>query len=86
MSTRVSAHRNRSVPAAHGRSSALDVTEVTQSLPEGLQQVGTTDRVIPQQAYSSDLGRLLRLGGERRCEEAASCRHKEHPSVDHSIT
>jgi hypothetical protein len=32
--------------------------------------VDTSDRVVPQQAYSSDLGRLLRLGGERRGEEA----------------
>ena len=50
---------------------ALDVTEITQSLEEGLSQVGDSGRVAPQEAYSRDLGRLLRLGGERRGEEAA---------------
>ena len=44
---------------------ALDVTEVTQSLEEGLLQVGTSGQVGRQVAYSSDLGRLLGLGGER---------------------
>ncbi len=48
---------------------ALDVTEVTQSLAEGLLQVGASGQVARQVAYSSDLGRLLRLGGERRGEE-----------------
>ena len=48
---------------------ALDVTEVTQSLTEGLVQVGVSGQVGRQVAYSSDLGRLLRLGGERRGEE-----------------
>ena len=38
---------------------ALDVTEVTQSLTEGLLQVGTSGQVARQVAYSSDLGRLL---------------------------
>ncbi|MGH7418437.1 MAG: hypothetical protein ACREKB_11735 [Candidatus Rokuibacteriota bacterium] len=44
---------------------ALDVTEVTQSLEEGLSQVGSSGPVDPQPAYSSDLGRLLGLGGNR---------------------
>jgi hypothetical protein len=48
----------------------LDVTEVTQSLAEGLPQVGASGHVERQEAYSSDLGRLLGLGGERRGEEA----------------
>ena len=48
---------------------ALDVTEVTQSLEEGLSQVGIRGQVDRQEAYSSDLGRLLGLGGERCCAE-----------------
>ncbi len=51
---------------------ALDVTEVTQSLTEGLSQVGASGQVARQVAYSSDLGRLLGLGGDRRGEEADS--------------
>ncbi len=50
---------------------ALYVPEVTQSLTEGLWQVGTTGQAARQEAYSSDLGRLLGLGDERRGEEAA---------------
>src|SRR5712691_12584158 len=50
---------------------ALDVTEVTQSLTEGLVQVGASGQVGPQPAYSSDLGRLLGLNGEGRGEKAA---------------
>ncbi|MGH7356544.1 MAG: hypothetical protein ACRELS_18450, partial [Candidatus Rokuibacteriota bacterium] len=49
---------------------ALDVAEVTQSLKEGLARAGVTGQVKRQVAYSSDLGRLLRLGGGRRGEEA----------------
>src|SRR4029450_9058463 len=51
---------------------ALDVTEVTQSLKEGLSQVGKSGQVARQEAYASDLDRLLRLDGERRGEEAPS--------------
>jgi hypothetical protein len=51
----------------------LDVTEVTQSLEEGLVLVGGNGRAVRRQvAYSSDLGRLLRPGGERRGEEATT--------------
>jgi hypothetical protein len=49
---------------------ALDVTEVTQSLEKGLSQVGGSGPVERQEAYSSDLGRLL--GGKWRGEKAAS--------------
>src|SRR5262249_20757532 len=49
---------------------ALDVTEVMQSLTEGLWKLGTTGQVARQIAYPSDLGRLLRLDGERRGEDA----------------
>ena len=65
---------------------ALDVTEVTQSLEEGLLQVGISGQVGRQVADSSDLGRLLRLGGERRGEEAASQSRQERAPVHHSIT
>jgi hypothetical protein len=47
----------------------LDVPEVTQSLTEGLWQVGTSGQAARQVAYSSDLARLLRLDGDRRGEE-----------------
>ena len=43
----------------------LDVPEVTQSLTEGLSQVGVSGQVALQVAYSSDLGRLLGLGRNR---------------------
>jgi hypothetical protein len=57
----------------------------TQSLEEGLYHVGTSGQVVRQQAYSSDLACLLRLGGERRGEERGST-SKEGPAVHHSIT
>jgi hypothetical protein len=39
----------------------FDVTEVTQSLEEGLSVAGVRRQVARQVAYPSDLGRLLRL-------------------------
>jgi hypothetical protein len=60
---------------------ALDVTEVTQSLAEGLSD-GGRGRAAPKYAYASDLGRLLRLTGERRGEEAGDCR-EEDPAFHH---
>ena len=62
---------------------ALDVTEVTQSLEEGLSQVGTIGRVVPQPAYSSDLDRLLGLGGERRSKESRTRASEERAPVYH---
>ena len=59
---------------------ALDVTEVTQSLEEGLWRMEITSRTNCQPAYSSDLGRLLRLNRERRGEEAACERANETPA------
>jgi hypothetical protein len=66
---------------------ALDVTEVTQSLAEGLYHVGASGQVARKKAYSRDLGRLLSLAGERRGEEATrqgadECAsvHKEPPA------
>jgi hypothetical protein len=63
---------------------ALDVPEVTQSLTEGLLQVAVRDHVERQGAYSSDLGRLLPLGSERRGEEHRACASKERATVYHS--
>jgi hypothetical protein len=62
---------------------ALDVTEVTQSLTEGLWQVGGSGQVGRQVAYSSDLGRLLCFGGERRGEEHRTRASEERATVDH---
>jgi hypothetical protein len=53
-------------------SAALDVAEVTQSLEEGLPQLGNCGHVDRQVAYSSDLRRRLGSDGERRGEEAAA--------------
>jgi hypothetical protein len=53
-----------------------------QSLKECLSQVGVTGRVVPQPAYSSDLGRLLCLANERRGQEADS-RHEEGSAIHH---
>ncbi len=44
---------------------ALDITEVTEPLAEGLWEVRISCQVGRQVAYSSDLGRLLRLGRQR---------------------
>ena len=61
----------------------LDVPEVTESLKEGLLHVETSRQVGSQVAYSSDLGRLLGLGSERRRHEAdeesdGECRANDH--------
>ena len=61
----------------------LDVTEVTQSLTEGLAQVGGSGQVGRQVAYASDLGRLLGLGSERRGEEAQSEDSDDCDTSDH---
>ena len=60
----------------------FDVTEVPQSLTEGLGRVGGSGQVDHrQEADSRDRGRLLRLHGERRGQEADS-RHDERPAVN----
>src|SRR5882724_3069052 len=64
---------------------ALDVTEVTQSLKEGLSLLRVSGQVSRQVAYSSDLGRLLRLGGERRGEEAASNHCHKRSALHHWV-
>jgi hypothetical protein len=61
---------------------ARDVTEVTQSLKEGLVQVGDSGQVGRQPAYSSDLGRLLGLGAERNGEHRTGA-SKERATVHH---
>jgi hypothetical protein len=58
---------------------ALDVTEITQSLEEGL-------AVGPQDAYSSDLSRLLRPGSEWGCDGPGQRGHQEAAAVHYSMT
>ena len=65
---------------------ALDVAEVTQSVTEGLWQVGRSGQVGPQVAYSSDLGRLLSIGGERRGENTATESREECAPMLYWIT
>ena len=62
---------------------ALDVAEVTQSLKEGLSQ-GVSGQATRQEAYSRDLGCLLRLDRERRGQHRR--RPVEEPASVHSIT
>src|SRR5262249_33243739 len=65
---------------------ALDVTEVTQSLTEGLARLGISGQVLPQVAYSSDLGRLLGVRGDRppnrraaeKCDELSRLTRPPH--------
>src|SRR6266700_5376439 len=61
----------------------FDVTEVTQSLEEGLSVAGVRRQVARQVAYPSDLGRLLRLGRERRKNETDSENYRE-PDQPHA--
>ena len=58
---------------------ALDVTEVTQSLTEGLWEVGTIRQATRQEAYSSNLRRLLALGAERRSTKHHECNYRFTP-------
>ena len=60
---------------------ALDVTEVTESSKEGPVPRGGAGSLESQPADSSDLGRLLRLHGKRRGEEAARKRLKEDSTL-----
>src|SRR5205823_14074725 len=57
----------------------LDVTQVTQFFEEGVAQVGASGHVGRQVAYSSDLARLLGLGGERRRPERKQCKYRVTP-------
>src|SRR5262245_51437450 len=60
---------------------AHDIAEITQSLTEGLVHVGQSGQVVPQPAYSSDLGRLLRLASGRRGKPAPTHQGDERSSV-----
>src|SRR5262249_18891066 len=64
---------------------ALDVTEVTQSLTEGLCQLRASGPVERQVAYSRDLGRLLGLCSERR-DEGTSQRGQQEAAAVHAGT
>src|SRR5262249_30264479 len=63
----------------------LDVTEVTQSLTEARAPLGIRCQVLPQPAYSSDLGRLLGVRGDRpptrRAAEEADELSPSHPTA-----
>src|SRR6185295_14449951 len=75
------------IPVFDHEVATLDVTEVTQSLTEGLAQVGASGQVGRQVAYASHLGRLLGLGSERRGEEAQSEDSDDgNPSDHHAAT
>jgi len=50
-------------------------------LTEGHFQAAGNGHVGPQEAYSSDLGRLLGLGGERRGEEDRTRASEERATV-----
>src|SRR5262249_25416581 len=60
---------------------ALDVPEVTQSLAEGLRQLGTTGQAASQVAYSRDFARL-RLRSDRRKNETDN-EHDREPDPPH---
>src|SRR5262245_59675170 len=62
---------------------ALDVTEITHSLSEGLKDIGLD---VPQVAYSSDLPRLLRVASERRGDCPNQRGQQEAATVHYSIT
>ena len=66
---------------------AFDIAQFTQALPETLDRVGPNG--TGRRAKSSNprhLPRRLRLGGERRGEEATRQAADERPPVHHSIT
>ena len=60
---------------------ALDITEVMQSLEEGLQRVGAGGSVARQDANSNRPGRLLRLGG-KRCGKNCPDGDQEVPALN----
>jgi hypothetical protein len=66
---------------------SLRVSELLEPLPECRQVGGVRcGRHYFQQAHAIDLPALLRLGGERRGEEAAGDDSKERSPVHYSIT
>jgi hypothetical protein len=73
------------IPVFDHDGAAFDVTEVTQSLKEGLSQVGVSVMVGRQVAYSSDLGRLLGLDGERGGKDDSTQTADECSAGGHSM-
>ena len=74
-----------SVSVLDGDVLALDVAELAQALPE-CRSVRLSRRCGFGRKQDTDPGhspRRLRLGNERRCEEAASHRANEGPPVHH---
>ena len=67
---------------------ALDPAALPQAEPEGLPQmpVRRVRSLVRQDTDAVHLPRLLRLGGERRGEEAGQSGSEECPPVHHSIT
>jgi hypothetical protein len=66
---------------------ALNPPELAQPLPERVEQGRPIGRGRQtKKTYPRHLPRLLRLGGERRGEEAARQGPEERPPVHHSIT
>src|SRR5207302_2094279 len=65
---------------------ALYVTEVTQSLTEGLVPVGARGQVGRQVAYSSDLSRLLGVRGDRPPNRRAAEKSDELPPPHSSLS
>ena len=72
-------------PDHNGNVLTLDVTELAQPLPEGVELYRGSGRAEEQKADPRNLSRRLRLGGERRGEEPGST-SKERATVHHSIT
>jgi hypothetical protein len=64
----------------------LDVTEVAQSLEEGLSQAGGRGRIGRQVAYSRDPVCLLGPGGERCGDGTGQRGQQEAAAVHYSIT
>jgi hypothetical protein len=62
----------------------LHVAKLTQSGAEGI--AGTEERIRLEHSNPRNLRQLLRLGGDRRGEEAACQAADERPPVHHSIT
>jgi len=71
-STLSAASSAASVSVFDHKIAVLDVTEVTQSLDEGVDRRAGVRTARHESAYASDLGFLLRLSRERRQDEAES--------------
>ena len=66
---------------------ALNPPELAQPMPERVEQVRPIGRGRrAKKTYPRHLSRLLRVGGERRGEEATRQAADERPPIHHSIT